>query len=164
MDYVNDVRIDQDALDVELLKQASLTFKYSEYQAKCKRLVDRKKEELELLKANLDKAIRQDPEKYEVAKITEATLQAIILTQPEYQDMNNELIEARYDYDIANAAVRSLDTKKSSLENLVRLLNANYFAGPSLPRNLNQEWEKEAKAKQANVVVSSGMKRMKRGE
>ena len=164
MDYLDDIRIDESALDVEWLRQASLTFRYGEHQAKMKRIVDRKKEELDLVKADLDKKIRSKPEKYEIEKVTEAVVQATIIQQEDYQEINSELIDARYELEIASAALRALEQKKSALENLVRLNGQNYFAGPTIPRDLTKEWEQKEKAKAANTTVAKSMQRKRRDE
>ena len=162
MDYLDDIRIDESALDVEWLRQASLTFQYGTHQAKMKRIVDRKKEELDLVKADLDKKIRSKPEHYKIDKITEAAIQATILQQEDYQEINSELIDARYELEIASAALRALEQKKSALENLVRLNGQNYFAGPSVPRDLTKEWEQKEKAKESNTKVAESMQRRKK--
>lgn len=164
MDYLDDIRIDESALDIEWLRQASLTFQYGTHQAKMKRIVDRKKEELDLVKAELDKKIRSKPEHYKIDKVTEAVVQATIIQQEDYQEINTELIDARYELEIASAALRALEQKKSALENLVRLNGQNYFAGPSIPRDLTHEWEQKEKAKASNAVVAEGMKRRRRTE
>lgn len=162
MDYLEDIRIDESALDVEWLRQASLTFRYGEHQATMKRIVDRKKEELDLVRAELDKKIRSKPENYRIDKITEAVVQATILQQEDYQEINSELIDARYELEIASAALRALEQKKSALENLVRLNGQNYFAGPSIPRDLTKEWEQKEKTKASNAAVAGGMQRKRR--
>ena len=162
MDYLDDIRIDESALDVEWLRQASLTFQYGTHQAKMKRIVDRKKEELDLVKADLDKKIRSNPENYKIDKITEAAIQATILQQEDYQEINSELIDARYELEIASAALRALEQKKSALENLVRLNGQNYFAGPSVPRDLTKEWERTEKTKESNTKIAESMQRRKK--
>lgn len=162
MDYLDDIKIDESALDVEWLRQASLTFQYGAHLAKMKRILDRKKEEVDLVKAELDKAIRKNPDKYEIEKLTESVVQATILQQDEYMEITSELIDVRYEVEIANAAVRSIDQKKSALENLVRLNGQNYFAGPSIPRDLTQEWERKEKAKKSNEAVATSMQRRRK--
>jgi ethanolamine utilization cobalamin adenosyltransferase len=164
MDYQNDIRIDENALDVEWLQQASLTFEYGLYQAKCKKICDKKKEALDLVRADLDKAIRKSPEKYGIEKVTETAVSSAILQQEEYQEANYELIDARYELDIASGALRALQDKKSALENLVKLQAQNYFAGPSIPRDLNKEWENAQKTKQSNSKVAEGMQRKRKTE
>lgn len=139
MDYLTDITIDETALDVEWLRQPEKMFQYAKHAADCRRTVDLAKEALELEKAKLDRDIRTNPEKYELSKITESVVQSTILTQESYKEITEQYANAKYDYDVATAAVRALDQKKTALENLVRLHGVSYFAGPTVPRDLNKE-------------------------
>lgn len=160
MDYLDDVTIDEKALDVEWLKQASLTFRYSKLAAEVRKKLDLKKEELELLKADLDRAIRTNPEGFGIeVKITEAVVNATILKQPEYQQLNQEVIELKFEYEVATAAVKAIDAKKMALENLVKLFAQNYFAGPATPRDLSKEWELQEKTQITNQKIVSAIRR-----
>jgi hypothetical protein len=153
IDYEQDTLIDPDALDVEWLKQAQLMGKYVAYSASAKKDMDDSKEKLDMGKAYIEMDIRKNPAKYELEKITEGAIQSTILLQEEYQKLNAEYNETKYEYEISVAAVRAIDQKKTALENLVKLLGVSYFAGPKAPRDLSREWiqESERKAKNAKV-------------
>lgn len=162
MNYERDIRIDETALDVEWLEQASLMLKYTKYMAQCAMSVDQAKEKLDVVKAELDFKIRSDPEKYEIVKITEAVVSNTTLLSQEYKDANAELLQARYDYDIAKAAVSAMHARKDALENLVKLHGMQYFAGPRMPRNIAEERSiKEAQQKAVDSGVSTTLKRKK---
>jgi len=145
LDFEKDVAIDESALDVEWLRQADLMHRYSVYAAKTHRYMDEMKERLDVVKAKLDLDIRSNPDKYGLSKVTESVVQSTILLQDEYQEMSKKYRDARYEYEIALAATRALDQKKTALENLVRLLGMDYFAGPSAPRDIGDEWARHAK-------------------
>ena len=153
LNYELDTSIDEQALDVEWLQQADLMRKYAAHAAATKRYMDEIKERLEVEKARLDLEIRKDPSKYGIEKVTESVVQSAILIQPEYQELQRLYREARYENDIANAAVRAIDQKKTALENLVRLLIASYFAGPATPRDLTKEWAEKVEQRGANAKV-----------
>ena len=140
LNYEQDVSIDETALDVEWLQQANLMYKYARYQAETKKAMDEAKERLDFIKAKLEMDIRVNPENYGLSKVTESAVASTILLQPEYQEASKKYIEARYENDVASAAVRAIDQKKTALENLVKLLSVSYFAGPSAPRDLSLEW------------------------
>jgi len=161
MNYENDIRIDETALDVEWLQQASLTFHYSKHAAHQRMLLEKEKERLQVLKAGLDKDIRNNPSDYDIEKVTETAISNTILTLPKYKEANMVYLEARYDSDMADAAVRSLQDKKSALENLVRLHGAQYFSGPSIPRELNKEWEKKALQTKVDTGVAKALLKRK---
>jgi len=153
LNYEIDVRIDPNALDIEWLKQAELMQKYTVHAANMKKKLDEIKEQLDVCKAKTEMDIRKVPEMYGLAKVTEGAIQSTIILQKVYQEMVQTYIKAKYEYDVAIAVVRAFDQKKTTLENLVRLLSTSYFAGPQTPRNLSQEWLQESKRKQENAKV-----------
>jgi hypothetical protein len=161
MNYLEDIKIDESGLDVEWLNQPRLVFTYSEEVAKNKKRLDLKNEKLSILRAELDRKIRTNPDKYGIEKITEGAVSNTILTQEEYKELTREVIEVRYDYDMSRSALSAIDSKKSALENLVKLHGQNYFAGPTIPRNLNKEWLESQKEKQVNTEISKSLQRRK---
>ena len=164
MKYERDVSIDPEALDTEWLKQAELMRKYASHAALAKKEMDEAKERLEVGKARIEMSIRKAPEEFGLSKATEGAIQSTILLQPEYQELFREYTEAKYENDIAIAAVRAIDQKKTALENLVKLLAASYFAGPKTPRDLTGEWlkEREAEAERKKQNARIKIKRDKR--
>lgn len=148
LNYEQDVSIDETALDVEWLQQANLMYKYVRYQAGTKKAMDEAKERLDFIRAKLEMDIRTNPESYGLSKVTESAIASTILLQPEYQEASKKYIEAKYENEVAVAAVRAIDQKKTALENLVKLLNVSYFAGPSAPRDLSLEWNEHIKRRE----------------
>jgi len=142
MNYERDITIDESSLDIEWLEQPNLMMKYSVNEADKERERDLSKERLDLIKADLDKEIREDPEYFGISKITETVVANVIISQDEYKDAYHEFLEIQHDYNIAKAAVRAFAQRKDALENLVRLHGQQYFAGPRVPRNLSEEREK----------------------
>jgi len=154
MNYEDDIRIDPDILDVEWLGQPRLMMEYCVIAAEARRALDTAKESLDLVKAELDKDVRINPEKYDITKITESAVQNTIITQRKYQTANEVLSQARYDFDIANSAVRAVDQRKDALEQLVKLHGQQYFAGPKIPHDLSKEWEARENQKSSNSKIS----------
>jgi len=161
LDYEDAIDIDVNGLDVEWVRQSKLMGDYCKHAAQCKKDVDLTKEQLEICKAGLDRQIRSDPEKFGLKKITETVVGNAVIESQTYQECQQEYIDAKFEYEMAVAAVRAVDQKKTALENLVRLHGASYFAGPSVPRDLNEEWEKKAKSKQSNSKVKIARKKKK---
>jgi len=154
MNYEKDIMIDETALDIECLNQASLFMQYTIYSAKKAMERDLAKDALDLVRAQLDKSIRINPEQYEIAKITETVVSNAIIEEPQYQTANKKYLEARYEADVAQGAVRAFDQKKSMLEALIKLNGQNYFAGPSIPRNLEEEKLKRQSRVDAGIAKS----------
>lgn len=159
MKFEEDIRIDEDALDIEWLNQPRLMLKYSKISAEAKMEMLLRKEGLDLIKADLDKEIRSDPEKFGIVKITETAVSNTIISHKLYKEANTAYLQAQYEADIARGAVSAVEHKKDALENLVRLFGQNYFAGPQVPRDLSYEWQQTQKQKTTNESVSKVMRR-----
>ena len=153
MNYDEDVSIDESALDVEWLNQPRLMMKYGKIVAQADNAVANAKQNLDIIKAGLDKKIRSKPEKFGIEKITETVIFNTILSAPEYIQALGEQNTAIYEYNMARAAISALQHKKEALENLVRLYGQQYFAGPSIPRDLSKEWEQKKKQEDSNKRV-----------
>ncbi len=153
MNFESDVQIDEAALDVEWLRQPSLMAQYCKYAAHAKAMMDKAKERLDVVEAEMDRDVREDPEKYDLVKLTETLIKSTVLQTSERQIAAQNYIDAKYEYDMAQAAVRSIDQKKTALENLVKLHGMSYFAGPSVPRDLSKEWEQRERQNTANAKV-----------
>ena len=159
MNYEQDIRIDQSALDVEWLDQPSLVFRYGKLTADWEKRMDSVKRKLDVTRAELDARIRRNPENFQLEKVTEIAINNAILVHPDYEVVYHEYLEVKYELDMCRTVVRALQDKKSALENLVKLHGQNYFAGPSVPRDLSREWENRERQKQANISVGAKMQR-----
>jgi len=160
MNYEKDIRIDETALDIEWLEQPSLMIKYARIAAHCRMVLDQKKEALDLVKAHLDQEIRSNPSEFGIEKITEQVMLNTIIDQVPYKEAFAEYLEAKFEADVAQGAVRAFDARKDALENLVRLNGQQYFAGPKMPRNLTQERErKQEEVTQLNASIARKIRR-----
>lgn len=160
MDYTNDIKIDETALDLEWLDQASLMMKYTRHAVQMRLEMDKAKEALELVRAELDKSIRTNPEKYGIEKITDKVVENTIPMQKDYKEASNNYIQAKFESDLAYSVVKAIDARKDALENLVRLYGQQYFAGPRIPRDLHGELEKKReKQREINQSIGTSLKR-----
>ena len=157
LEYSQDIAINVDALDIEWVRQASTFMKYAMEQAGAHAKLDAAKERLDVKVAGLGLKIRSSPATYGLDKITEASVQAVTLLDAGCAKVREEVAVAQYEHEVMVAAVRALDQKKSALENLVRLQGQNYFAGPSVPRDVGAEWIKEKERSNARDKVKSIM-------
>lgn len=153
MNYEKDVAIDENALDIECLEQPSLVFQYSKWSAKCELEVDKASESMNIIKAELDQKIRENPDDYGVSKVTENAITNAIISHPKYQNAKADYLDKKYEAGMAKAAVYALNDKRTSLELLVKLHGQNYFAGPSIPRDLSREWTKKEEQRRVNASI-----------
>jgi hypothetical protein len=151
------ITIDPDQLDIQWVKQAALFGEYCMEQAGARAKLDAIKERLDVKVAGLGLKIRANPATFGLDKVTEASVQAVILLDAECAKLREEIAVAQYELEVMGAAVRALDQKKSALENLVRLQGQNYFAGPSVPRDVGAEWIKEVERNGARDKVKAAM-------
>ena len=159
MDYELDMEINPDELDVEILDQPKLMLKYTKLLATALEVRDLLKEKAELTRAEIDKDIREDPDAYGLAKITETVVSNAILQEEEYQKVQVKLIKANFEVKVLNGVVSAIEQRKGMLENLVKLHGQQYFAGPSVPHNLSELYEK--KQKEMNKRMSKKLTREK---
>jgi len=162
MNYEKDIEIDESALDVECLEQSALMLKYTKYQAETARDEDLAKEHFELVKAELDKEIRNDPDKFDMPKVTESAVNSAILMHENYKKASKRYIEAKFENTVAKGAVRTFDQRKDELENLVRLHGQQYFAGPRVPRDLSDERQKRQKNVDKKIKIKQRNSQMNR--
>jgi hypothetical protein len=153
IDYDKDVQIDPDALDIEWLSQSALMMRYAKAAAEARRQVDLAKERLDIVKADLDRKIRSNPEEFGIVKPTESGVANTILLQPAYMAASKEFIDAKYEAEMTRGAVGAIDSRKNALENLVRLFGQLYFAGPKGPRDLSREWQEEQQRRVDSKVI-----------
>ena len=139
LDYISDLAIDEDALDVEWLNQPQLFMKYSELLAHAKKILDKKKANLDVVRAVLSNKVRKKPKKYKIEKVSEAAITSLVPQLAEYKKAMGGWIRVKHEVELLGGAVRSFDQRKKALENMVTLHGQKYFAGPRVPRNLKKE-------------------------
>lgn len=162
MNYEQDIIIDENSLDIEWLNQPTLFMKYARHGASMRREVDKMKQALDIARADADSKIRNHPEKYKLEKITEAAVSNAILKEDGYKQAYQDYLDAKYESDIAQAAVLAFEQRKSALENIVKLHGQSYFAGPKVPRDLsNERKKKEEERKERDNRVGSKLSRTK---
>ena len=150
MNYEQDLKIDVDALDVEWADQPSLMLRYTKVAAEARMELDKAKEDLGTVKAEIDLQIREDPESFGIAKVTESAIQSAIILDDGFNKANEKCLQLAYEFEMAQGAVRAVDQRKQALENLVKLHGLQYFAGPKIPRNLSYEYQQKQKQKSAD--------------
>ena len=102
-------------------------------------LNERKKEALEVLKAELDRKYRPQLEKEIGKKPTEAVVSAAIVIDDIYRLAQNELINANEDVNILASAKSAFEAKKKALEGLTHLWLGGYFSNPNIPVENNED-------------------------
>lgn len=159
--FSDEIRIDENALDVEWLEQPMLMLKYTKQEAQARKALDLAKEALDLVKATLDKAIRSNPADFGLDKLTETIVVNTIILADDWKAANEEVIQKSYELNIYTSAVKAIAQRKDALQNLVQLHGLQYFAGPTSPHDLSTQRRmySEAKKKSANNAVANAQKK-----
>lgn len=158
LNYKEDVRIDETSLDLEWLDQAELAISYGKEWAAIRKKVSLLDEKVKVVRSKLIRKAYENPEQYlGQAKATMQTVEAFYRDHKKHKKLKQELIEAQEELDLVEVAKNEMSfTRKSALENLVKLHNADWFAGPTVPRDLSKlrnrdEDRKDAADKQVKV-------------
>ena len=163
MDFEKDLLIDETALDVEWLNQSALAAKWIKHWVYCKNVCTRAEERIKVVKAQLTKLAYEGPDKYlgSGIKPTGATLEAFYRTNKKHIKAKNAWMDALHELEIAEIAKSQISyTRKTALENLVKLHGQQYFAGPSVPRNLEKEAaNKRERTKSQHINISRKLKK-----
>ena len=161
LNYEADVKIEESALDVEWLQQPTLALKYGRHAAHMRKLANLADQRVKVVAAELTRAVAEDPRSHTgKEKPTVGEVEAYVRTHPDHQAAKEAWIEADYEATYAETAHKEISfTRKQALENLVTLHGQNYFAGPSIPRDLSREWEKRSHQRKADAHVASALKR-----
>lgn len=161
MNYENDIRIDETALDIEWLEQASLAMKYGKHYAICRKKLAEAEERVKVVRAMLIAEANEDPQECcNKDKPNAADIEAYYRKHKKHKLAKEQWMEAQFELDMAEIAKNEISfTRKAALENLVRLHGQQYFAGPQIPRELSYEVQQKAKQKKADAGVGASMTR-----
>lgn len=161
MNYEDDIRIDETALDVEWLEQASLALRYGRYYADCRRKVLEADEKIKVIRAELIAEANSDPQGCcNKDKPNASDIEAFYRNHKRHKRAKELWLEAQHELDMAEIAKNEICfTRKSALENLVRLHGQQYFAGPKVPRDLSTERVQSMQQKKVDAGVQSKMRR-----
>ena len=155
MNYEKDLKIDLDALDVEWAEQASLALKYAKHLTNKKAKVAKLEERKKTKRSELIVEANANPFKLLNKKSPNAgDIEAYYRTNSEYKAIIEELLEEQEEAEFVELAFQEIAwTRKKELENLVILHGQQYFAGPKIPRNLSQEYQKKQEQKVSDSKV-----------
>ena len=139
------IAIDPLRLDEEWLDQPKQLHRMAEEAADGRKDVDHAKLKLDIVDAELARAVRKTPEMFGIDKVTETTISTAVTVQPAHKEAVEELNDARHRLGIAQAAVDALEHRKRALEKLVDLHGMSYFAEPSASSEHKDEVETTTK-------------------
>ncbi len=138
------LEIDQDALDREWLDHPKMVHDLAIRLADAGRDLEIAENHLKLVSAELDLEIREDPEAFDLGKITEAAVSATVIQQDRYRSAFKKVVNQRHTCNVLKAGTNALEHRKRALEKLVDLWSQDYFASPRAMTDNSKEVVKRA--------------------
>jgi len=148
----SDFKIDEDNIAGEILQQSSLIYKWNLKLARAKRENEMAKNYLEMKEAEKEKLVRKNPEAFGMEKATDAAVKCAIKADAELDALRKEVIEKSYGESVLWAACRSIEAKKSALENLVRMQGWENFSEPKFKGDVKNILEESGKRSVRNKI------------
>lgn len=136
-DFKENIQINKYSLDLEFEKHPMLYHEFAMDMVEAENEKDQAKDKLELLRAQLDVQIRDNPRKFNLEKTTEAAISSTILQNKEYIQAQEYCNGAVGNLRVLKVAVESLNQKKVALENLVKLYLGEYYSKEA-PREIKE--------------------------
>jgi len=122
MNYEIDVQIDESALDVECLNQASLASKYRKHWVSCSIKVLKTEEYVKLVRSELIMKLMEAPTKHlkQGVKPTGPLMEAFYRTHKDHINAKKKWLRAKNDLEVAEIAIKEICiTRKNQLSNLI---------------------------------------------
>ena len=145
MNYERDMHIDENSLDIEWLEQADLAVQWGKYYTECEEQFQRADENVKIVRSELILEINRNPEKFLGIGIkpTDTKVEAAYRVDKRHVEAKERWLKAKKKLGDAEIIKNEITfTRKSALENMVKLHSADWFAGPKMPRDLVSEREK----------------------
>lgn len=114
---------------------------------------ERAKAELKVVSAELDHAIRSDPEQFEVSKVTDKVVEMTILRRPRFIKAQERYLDAKHAMEIAETLVKTLDHHRFCIDGVWKLVSASYLnTDMKPPRDMPQEKRQEILRKERDSL------------
>jgi hypothetical protein len=127
MGFKEDLKIDKYSLDEEWIKQPSLFLEWAEKVVDAQTERDKTKDQLDLIKAELDAEIRADPKRFNLDKLTEAAVSNAIIQAEKFRAAQLVQFEKVRSVRVLEVAKEAFEHKKKALENLTQLYLSGYY-------------------------------------
>lgn len=132
-------KINKFDLAEECIRQACGYHYWAEKEANAKDELSRAITKLEVAQKRIKLSTKIDPPApYKGQKLTDAQIDAFVDTRPEIIELRAEIHDKTRFKDLCTVVVRTLDQRKSMLDNLVSLHGRGYFHDPGRVRNGEQ--------------------------
>lgn len=160
-DLESELEIAQFNLEKEWTQQPQLYLKYAMASAYFQRKLGDYEQKAKVLFATLKADAAEDPETClgHGVKATNDRCEAYAIQHPSYIEAKDEVVQAKYNADMAMAAVFAMQQRKEALENLVKLQGMEIYSEPKMK---DPDFTVKATAKQATETIKQKSKGLRR--
>ena len=159
------VRIDKEDLDTALLEQPMLCWDWHKAFAFAQEKMERLKLKMDVVKAEVDLEIRSAPAHFGLEKVTDPTIKAAVTVDKRCIKAEKEYLRAKRDFTLLKGGTKSLEDRKVSLQNLVKLFEDGYFSSSNIVPKDKVETITKGKARETLKELNEIMeKRRKSGK
>ena len=163
IDFAKDMKIDEGALDVELLNHVDLETKYISALSEARKDRDWAHEEVKTMRSELTRNALENPKlagRKDGKAPTGPQVEAYYRTHIDYIKAKEDFIEKEDRYNVLSDMKDAIHfTRTRMLENLVRLFSEEYFAGPRIPRNIQKERKSWNEKNSTKKKIGKNLKR-----
>lgn len=158
------LEIDIHQLEREWAGQPDLYKQYADELADARTQLDELESKLDVVKAQLDRDIRDRPSYYGLpeTKTTEGAIKACVLDHKKHKAAVVAVQDARHRVNILQGAVVALDHRKKALEKLVDLWMGGYYSTPRVKGETRERFE-ETRTAHAFTKGHAAVKRNRNG-
>lgn len=125
---------------------------YEDAETELKLIRAETKNELELKRADLDTDIRQNPDKYDLDKVTDKSVESCIVRHEEYQELfksnlqrlheaEKEVVRTKHRKEVLAVAIESFRHRKSMIEGEMEGFVSQYWSRPSVSKETHDRAE-----------------------
>jgi hypothetical protein len=150
--YEKDLEIDKYALDTECMDQPRKFSHWAEVLAEATAERDRADQNVDVVKAQIETAMRADPVTWGLDKVTDASIKAAVTQNDKVVHTVEALIKAKYRVNVLFAAKEAFEQRKSMLENLVKLFLSGYWSDPRIPKEGTEAGGRASEDLQKNML------------
>ena len=122
-----DFSVNPNNLEMEWRNLPLAVFNASKLLANARYCQDDVKRRLSVTRTDTDIDIRRFPKKYELEKITEATVASFVNSNAAVQEMESLVNKSKHNVDMAFAVVSAMSAKKDALNAITELKKMNYY-------------------------------------
>lgn len=135
-----DRTIDPGQLEVECVRQADLYYKWAERAMEARYKATMLKHAADTLNSRLSLQAREKPLDFRLKVTTEGAIRAAVEVHKDYIAAIEAYYLAEHEAEKLGKAEVAMQMKKSMLTEMVKLHGNEYFAGPSVPRDIVSTW------------------------